>query len=98
MNVLRSAALAATLVVGAVPAATQGSPWIHVEVQEGDDSKVHVNVPLSLAAVVAEVLPDQIIGEAAKELHKEGLSISKLRRLWTAVREVGNAEFVTIDS
>ena len=98
MNLFRPLGLALTLVICSVPAAAQGSPWIHVEVHDGDDSKVHINVPLSLASVVVDVVPDHIVGEVTKEFEKEGMSVVKLRKLWTAFREVGDAEFVAIDS
>jgi len=87
----------AALLVCSTPALAQGAPWIHVEVQE-DDSKTHVNVPLSLAQLVVGIVPDRLIGQVTHELAKEGISLTDVRKIWTALREVGDAEFVTVDS
>ena len=87
----------AALLVCSTPAVAQGAPWIHVEVQE-DDSQTHVNVPLALAELVVGVVPDRLIGKVTRELAKEGIALTDVRKMWTALREVGDAEFVTVDS
>ncbi len=87
----------AALLVCSVPAAAQGAPWIHIEVQE-DDSQTHLNVPLALAQLVVGVVPDRLIGRVTRELEKEGIALADVRKMWTALREVGDAEFVTVDS
>ena len=44
--------------------APQGKPkWLRVRVQDGDDEKVSVNLPLSLARVALKFVPQQARGQ-----------------------------------
>jgi hypothetical protein len=96
-------ALAAALIV--VPTALQAasdSPWIHIQVREDDGSqtKVDVNLPLSVVQVALDVAPDKIISNGRIKIDHHGrhdLSIADLRRMWVELRDAGEAEFVTVE-
>jgi hypothetical protein len=96
-------ALAAALII--VPTALQAasdSPWIHIEVREdgGSQTKVDLNLPLSLVQVALDVAPEKIISNGHIKIDHHGhhdLSISDLRRMWQELRDAGEAEFVTVE-
>lgn len=85
------------LALSAAPLAAQ-TPWIHIDVVEGDENGAHVkvNLPLSLVHVAISMMPDKIEAEFNKAQH--GISLSDLRNLWQALKETGDAEFVTVES
>ena len=60
--------LAALALLVAMPLFAQ-TPWIHVEVDETgeDDTRIRVNLPLSVVQVALEAAPDTIISDG--ELH-----------------------------
>ena len=77
------------------------TPWIHVVVVETgeDDTRVNVNLPLSVVQVVLEAAPEKIISDG--ELHlryvDKDLDIESLRKMWAELLEASDAEFVTIE-
>jgi hypothetical protein len=97
---IAAAALALTF-AGIAPAVrAQGVPWIHVEVHESGDKaeKVNVNVPLALAEVALEVLPKKVTDKVTTKFQEHGISLADLRKLWSELKNTGNAEFVTVES
>ena len=92
--------LAALALLVAMPLFAQ-TPWIHVEVDETgeDDTRIRVNLPLSVVQVALEAAPDKIISDG--ELHlrhvDKDLDIESLRKMWAELREAGDAEFVTVE-
>ncbi len=92
--------LAALALLVAAPLFAQ-TPWIHVEVDETgeDDTRIRVNLPLSVVQVALEAAPDKIISDG--ELHlrhvDKDLDIESLRKMWAELREAGDAEFVTVE-
>lgn len=76
------------------------TPWIHVEVTEADDdSHVKVNLPLSVVEIALEVAPEKFIenGRVKIEHMDADIDVADLRRLWQALRDSGEAEFVTVE-
>jgi hypothetical protein len=75
------------------------APWIHVEVtEEGEEgAKVTINLPLSLAKIALEMAPEEVLEEGRIEINDTDLTVEDLRRIWTEVREAGDAEFVTVE-
>jgi len=77
------------------------TPWIHVAVDETgeNDTRVNVNLPLSVVQLALEAAPDKIISNG--ELHlrhvNKDLDVESLRKMWAELREAGDAEFVTIE-
>ena len=77
------------------------TPWIHIAVEETgeDDTRVNVNLPLSVVQIALAAAPDKIISHG--ELHlrhvNKDVDIESLRKMWTELREAGDAEFVTVE-
>ncbi len=92
--------LAALALAVATPLFAQ-TPWIHVEVVETgeDDTRVNINLPLSVVQLALEAAPEKIISHG--ELHlrhvNKDLDVESLRKMWAELREAGDAEFVTIE-
>ncbi len=80
--------------------AQTGSAWIHVQVADsGDDGEtVHVNVPLSLARVAVQFVPDKLTDKLTEGLAKHEISLDHIRALWAELKQTGDAEFVTVES
>ncbi len=77
-------------------------PWIHVEVIEAgsSQSKVHINLPLSLVQVALDLAPDKIISDGHIHIDHHGhndISVQDLRKIWQELRDSGEAEFVSVD-
>lgn len=93
------------LAVGIVLVATAPllaqTPWIHVEVDESGDDQAHVkvNLPLTVVRVALEVAPERFIDDGRLQLSHvdKDLDIESLRALWNALRDSGEAEFVTVE-
>ena len=93
-------ALVASLGMTAAPVGAQDAaqPWLHVQVTGGDDTeRMSVNVPLSAAEALLAMAPPEIIAEGHEELAERGISMSALREMWGQLKDVGDAEFVTIE-
>jgi hypothetical protein len=78
--------------------AKETTPWLHVEVTEaGEESaEVRVNLPLSLAEVALDVASREGDLEDHLRFNDHDLTMDDLRRMWSEVREAGDAEFVTV--
>lgn len=93
---------AALLLSAASIQAKEGSPWIHIRVTEhnASQSKVSVNLPLSVVQVALDVAPEKIVSNGRIRIDHHGhhdLSIADLRRLWRELKESGEAEYVSIE-
>ena len=99
-SLLAGIGLAALLVVPAVAAhAENGTPWIHVRVEEPEkQSKVAVNLPLSVVEVALEAAPEMI--ESHGKIHlgeKHGMKLEDVRKIWAELATVGDAELVSVE-
>jgi hypothetical protein len=60
---------------------------------------VNVNLPLSVVQLAMKVAPEKFINDG--QLHwshaDRDWDIERLRELWTALRDSGSAEFVTVE-
>ncbi|MEZ5364412.1 MAG: hypothetical protein R2748_19275 [Bryobacterales bacterium] len=97
---LAAAVLALTLSNSAAALQAQESPWIHVEVIDSGDKaeKVNVNVPLALAQVALDALPEDITGKITSKFQEKGIKLADLRKLWAELKNSGDAEFVKVES
>jgi hypothetical protein len=88
--------LAAGLASGQTPTA-----WIHVRVEEPRrESKVSVNLPLSVVQAALVLAPSRILSDGhfrVDGLSGRGhdLSVADLRRLWKALKDSGESELVS---
>ena len=93
-------ALVASLGMTAVPIGAQDAPqpWLHIQITGGDDTeRVSVNVPLSAAEALLAMAPPEVIAQGQEGLADRGISVSALREMWGQLKDVGDAEFVTIE-
>jgi hypothetical protein len=98
--------LAAAAVAMLAPAAvlaekktdTQNGPFIHVEVREagGEEGSVNINLPLALAQVALATMQETVDQHARMTFDKGELKVSDLRKMWRAMRDAGDTEFVTV--
>jgi hypothetical protein len=98
-RILNGAGLTLALLLSTAAAWAQAEPWIHVRVTEhtADGNKVSVNVPLSLAQVALEVAPKDVLEKGQLKLREKDISVADIRKLWTALKASGDAEFVTVE-
>ena len=91
-------ALAALVAGGAgMAAAADNDLWLHVKVEEGDDTRVTVNLPMSVVGKALPMLPEEHF--SAKHMHIDHMemSISEMRELWQEVQNTPDVTFVTVD-
>ena len=94
------AAVAVSLCLAVLPAAAQeAKPWIHVHVTEsgGSPKNIRVNLPLSVVVVALEIAPKKIVEKGRVRIKNADISITDMRRLWTALRNAGDSEFVNVE-
>lgn len=87
--------------LAALPAATAqaDTPWIHIRVEEAkEQSKVSVNLPLSVVQVALEAAPDIIEEHTKIDLGDEKFKVETLRKIWQELSAAGDAELVTVES
>ena len=96
--ILAGVGLAVLLAAPALAAAE--TPWIHVRVEEPEkQTKVSVNLPLSVVEVALEAAPELI--ESHGDLHlgeEHKLHIETARKMWRELSAVGDAELVSVES
>ena len=99
-KVLVALGLAALVALPAVAYADNGTPWIHVRVEEAEkQTSVKVNLPLSVVEVALEAAPEII--ESHGDLHlgdHEKMKIETARKIWAELAAVGDTEIVTVES
>lgn len=99
-RVAASLAVLAILALVAGPAAASDR-WLHVKVDEEGGAKVNVNLPLSLIEMAFEMVPEDLTAEMSNEVRVElndaGFNVEDLRRLWTELRDGGDATFLTVE-
>jgi len=99
-SVLAAAVLAALVTLPAVAAGAEtATPWIHVRVEEAQkDSRVHVNLPLTVVEAVLEATPEIIESHGKVHIgHDHGMKIEDVRKVWKELASVGDAELVTVE-
>ena len=89
--------LALMLAASAVTAAA-ADRWLHIKVDEsgGDNEKVRVNVPLSLAEKVLPCIHADNLDHGRVRINGNDINGVDLRQLVQAVRATQDSEFVTI--
>lgn len=77
--------------------------WLHVRVEEpGRQSKVSVNLPLSVVDAALQAAPEKVLSNGRIHLGHFGddekdISVSDLRKAWSELKATGDAEFVTVE-
>lgn len=90
---------AVALVTAPEARADEKTPWIHVSVTEngGEKANVNVNLPLSLMEVALDIAQDEILVDGNIELEHCDVSVADMRRMWTELRDAGDADFITAE-
>ena len=98
-SVLIGGGLVALLVLPAGALAEADTPWIHVRVEEPEkQSKVAVNLPLSVVEVALEAAPEMIESHGnIKFGEKHGMKLEDVRKIWAELAAVGDAELVSVE-
>jgi hypothetical protein len=95
--VLVAGTVAAFAAAAAGPAWAQAKPWLHVRVEEPrKETKVHVNLPLSVVEAVLAAAPQKLVSRGRIHLHDHDLSVADIRRAWNELKDAGDAEIVSI--
>jgi hypothetical protein len=88
------------LAAATTAAAQTGTAWLHVRVEEAKEaSKVSVNLPMTVVEAILKASPEMI--EKHGKVHfadEHGLKMADIRKAWKALAQVGDAEFVTVES
>ncbi|MHB8079504.1 MAG: hypothetical protein ACYDIE_09630 [Candidatus Krumholzibacteriia bacterium] len=92
------ALLAPAAVLAEKTTEAQNGPFIHVEVREagGEEGSVNLNLPLALAQAALAAMQENVDLKARAELGHGDLKVSDLRKMWRAMRDAGDTEFVTV--
>ena len=91
-------ALTLSVATGGALAQEAATPWIHVRVEEAKGTKVNVNLPLAVVQAALALAPEKLVEKHQIRLHHgHKLKVSDLRKLWTELRDAGDAEFVSIE-
>jgi hypothetical protein len=97
-SLLAAVGLVALVALPAAPALAD-TPWIHIRVEEAkDQSKVSVNLPLSVVEVALEAAPELIEEHADIDLGDEKFKVETLRKIWQELSAAGDAELITVES
>ncbi len=88
------------LAAATTAAAQTGTAWLHVRVEEAKEaSKVSVNLPMTVVEAILKASPEMIEKHGKVHFGEEhGLKMADIRKAWKALAQVGDAEFVTVES
>jgi poly(3-hydroxybutyrate) depolymerase len=97
-KIARLALVGPALLFSAALGAAEPS-WLHVQVTEtgAKESKVSVNLPLSLLDVAFDMVPDERIKGGRVQLGKGEVKLADMRRMWAELKKAGDTEFVTVE-
>ena len=96
-----AAGTSALMLAQAGPSRAQGAgAWVHVRVEEpARQSKVSVNLPVSVVEAALQAAPDKVVSEGRIHLGRDGneVSVADLRRAWKELKASGDAEFAAVE-
>jgi hypothetical protein len=100
MRKMSVAAACAVIALAPALASAQSGAWLHVRVEEAKKaSRVHVNLPMGVVEAFLKATPDLIEKHGKIHIGEEhGMKLEDLRKAWTELRSVGDAELVTVES
>ncbi len=99
-SILAGVGLLALAAATTAAAQTAGTAWLHVRVEEAKEaSKVSVNLPMTVVEAILKASPEMIEKHGKVHFGEEhGLKMADIRKAWKALAQVGDAEFVTVES
>ena len=85
------------LTVVASAAQQEPEPWIHVEISGESGENMNLNLPLAAVSAMIALAPDTIVDDGQLQLGDvHEVPVAAIRGMWQELRDVGDAEFVTI--
>lgn len=101
MTIKKLFTAAALLCLAMTPAAMAGNAdglWLHVKVAEGDETRVTVNLPLSLVEAALPMIPDTHFHHHGRvDLGDVDVTTDELRNLWRQIKASPDMTFVTVE-
>jgi hypothetical protein len=100
MKKLAIVAAVALLAVGAVTQAEAAIEWLHVHVDEGghEQTKVRVNVPVSMVAAMLPLIHEDEFHGGKVHVDGHELDKARVRAILKAVTEAEEGEYITVES
>jgi len=98
----RTLLMAAALTMLAIPSMAtqvhaQGASWVHVRMDGEDETTAELNLPASMISVALEMVREEgFDGVRLGQRAGQDVDFDDLRRMWTAMRDAGDAEFVNV--
>lgn len=73
--------------------------WLHVRVQALSEAAetVKINIPLSLVETMLPLIEQEAIENGRIHLDNKDISTAELRKIWKAVKDEGDTEFVSVE-
>jgi hypothetical protein len=73
--------------------------WLHVRVQNLTEAAetVKINIPLSLVETMLPLIEEKSLQDGRIHLNNKDVSTAELRKIWKAVKDEGDTEFVTVE-
>ncbi len=98
MRTMKSMVLTAAVVALALPAGAGTASWIHVAVDDGHakPTTVRVNLPLAAVDAVSPLIQEELQKSAKLDAKGQHLDKAHLKEMWRAVKDAGDADFVTV--
>ncbi len=81
----------------AVPVAAETDLWLHVKVEENEDTRVTVNLPMSVVGKALPMLPQEHFRGGHLHMEHMQMEVAQLRELWREVQNSPDATFVTVE-
>jgi hypothetical protein len=95
---LKTAMSVALMLFAAAAAEAKDGLWLHIKVLDGSDgSRVNVSLPLSGVELAAPVLPAEARTATRLRIGDRDVTVADLRRIWSQVKSVPDATFITVD-
>ena len=83
--------------VAAAAAQQEPGPWIHVEISGESGENINLNLPVAALSAMIAMAPDTIVEDGQLQLgDTHELPVAAIRDMWRELRDVGDAEFVTV--
>lgn len=94
---LALATLALALGTAGAFAAPTEKLWIHIRVQDGKDSNVSINLPITMVEKMAGSITADAKGDSRLRFNDEEITVAELRDMWNDLRRTPDATFITVD-